>query len=444
MAIEDDNTFGFDGAETPSMTSAPGTGVGVVSVSKREYAVCLAWHGVEQPSKAAAEARQKALDPDFQANFYCLRKTNTPQFGLGFRTQGHKSNMPSLAAHAAEAKSGSWIGLFEVVGGYYFLAVRDEAILAESDKFFEDADDARNAFEEFQIGAEWDEAIAPNDFDIPGTRHVKLEDLLDGKPPVRLVEVRSSSNIIRLGLAVIAVGGLVVGGMMYLNHQEELRLAEEAQQAFIDAQNAIMGPEPVEIPPMPWEGQRMGAPFVTACVEDILKFPTDIPRWSVKQFFCEHGTVAAAIDRDGQLGEGGGSLNWISLTVKDFGRGATVIPPAEGSGSLASVQWNIKDTPMIPVDLKTAPVAKMKAALLGQFEERLTPIMFSNVDTTEFWTGFSFHFSTKEDPRGYLDVLGAIPGLIVNSVTYNVDDIEWTIEGKAYEQLPLPQQSASN
>lgn len=434
----DDNSFGFDGGVTPSPSDAPGTGVGVIAVAKRDYAVGLHWNGVEQPTKAATEARELASSSSFNADYYCVRQGATPQFGLGFRSQGHKAGMPSLAAHVALARSGSWIGLFEVAGGFYLIAVRDDGILSECDRFFSDPDEARNTFEDFQGQSEWSEAIAPADFDIPGTTPGSIESLLEGRPQVRLHEVRRSSNIIRLGLALLAVGGIVIGGMLYLDHLEALRI--QAEQLAIDAKNAVSPePEKIEIPPMPWEGMKMGVPVLDACVAGILKFPTDIPRWDVKEFFCQNGSAAAAIDRVGQLGSGGGSINWISVQIKGFNPAASVIPPAEGSGGRVSVQWPLPETPTIPVDLKTAPVAKMRAAMLAQFEERMTPVLFSESDANEFWRGFIFRFTTKEDPRSFDNVIGALPGVIMNSVRYSVDSHEWTLEGKAYEQLPLPQ-----
>lgn len=436
-----DNSFGFDDepAVAPDAASS-GPGVGVVRVAKRDYAVGLHWNGVEQPSKAAAEAREMAASPSFNADLFCVRSGSTPQFGLGFKSQGHKSGMPSLAAHLAQSRGGSWIGLFEVVGGYYLVAVRDDGILAECDRFFEDPDEARAVFEDFQGQSEWDDAIAPEDFDIPGARPASIEAMLEGRPQVRLAEVRRSSNIIRFGLALLAIGVIIIGGMTYLDHQEQLRIEEEARLALEAARNNILGPEeqPIEIPEMPWEGRRLAVPVIEECVKGILKFPTDIPGWKVGDFVCNEGGAVVSVDRDGAAGIGGGSINWIRVQTRHMGQDVAIRDPKEGSGSRVLVSWPIAQTPAIPVDLKTAPVAKMKAMLLEHMEERMTPVIFGEADNTEFWRGFTFTFTTAEDPRGFVDLIGALPGAIVTNVLYNVDAHEWTLEGKAYEQLPLP------
>lgn len=440
----EESSFGFDGDGAPQAAEAPGTGVGVVRVAKRDYAIGLHWNAVEQPTKAAAEARELASSSSFNADYYCVRAGATPQFGLGFRSQGHKAGMPSLAAHVALAKSGSWIGLFEVAGGYYLLAVRDDAILSECDRFFSGADEARGTFEDYQGQSDWSESIAPADLDIPGTVPVDIESLLEGKPQVRLREVSRSSNIIRLALAGVAVAGILVGGMFYMNHLEELRLEEEAAANLRNALNAASPDDQVQIPPMPWEGKKMAVPLVKACVDGVLKFPTDIPRWKVTKIHCDGGqaAAAAAISRDGGLGNGGGSINWITQQIKDFGHGATVAAPASGSESTVFVGWPLEGVPDIPVDLKTAPLSKMKKVMLEHLEERMVPVTFSDADNNEFWRGFTFRFATKGDPMEFADVIGALPGAMMNSVDYDVEAHEWTLEGKAYEQLPLPKKNA--
>ena len=161
--ISDDNSFGFEGEVTPVASDFLNTGIGVVRVGRRDYAIGLHWNGVDQPTRAAFEARELAATSSFAADFFCVRQGGTPQFGLGFRAQGHKSGMPSLAAHVASAKGGSWIGLFEVAGGYYLVAIRDDGILSECDRFFEDPEEARNVFEDFQGQSDWSEALAPVD-----------------------------------------------------------------------------------------------------------------------------------------------------------------------------------------------------------------------------------------------------------------------------------------
>lgn len=441
-----DDGFGMDIAPSAATAYAESS-VGVVRAGRRDYAVGLQWFGVQEPSKAAAEARAQAATPGYEADFFCVKPSGAPQFGLGFKVQGHKSGMPSLAAHLAAVRGGSWIGLFEVAGGWYLVAVRDDGILSECDRFFEDADAARSEFEGFLSQSDWNESIAPSSFDIPGTFEVPIDDLLTGRPSVKLQDAGRSSMIMRLGLGLIIVGVVVVGGMLYQDRVEQARLQELAEQALREVQDRISPQEEIIIPPMPWEGRHMAVHELDACVEAVFGFPTDIPGWKVTELICENGRVAAAIDRIGTLGgglngtaAGGGSITWIRHMVHRKGFHPSVDAPPEGSGNRVRVQWQTEGVPTIPVDIKTEKVSVMRQFVLERMESRMVPVTFSQADSNEFWTGFNFSFQTTADPRGFSDVIGALPGAMMVSTRYDVASGVWSLEGRAYEQLPLPEQ----
>jgi Pilin accessory protein (PilO). len=441
MANMDDG-FGIDSMDDNGLgeSSTYIMSVGVVRVNKKDYAVGLQWNTLEDPSRAAEEARNYASMASVSADFYGIRQSTSPQFAVGFKIYGHKANMPSLAAHAAREKGGSWLGLFEVAGGYYLLAVRDDAIISEFDRFYEDKDAALRAFQEVRYMA-WDDTIAPPSFDVGQTSSTTLEALLSGKPPVKLTDVRKTSPIIKLCLAGFFVVGSFWAVSTYLDdmNQEELQrqASELAQQA---ASLASQQPEEPPPPPMPWENMAQGAQFLDKCVSDIRKFRLAIPGWNVTEFFCSvtTGTAAAAIDRSGQIGAGGGSINWIEKYVAREGFNPTINYPPEGSGTRVSVEWTLEGVPTNPVDIQTLQARKIRDSMLKIFEDRMTPIRFSEADTNQYWRGLTFEYDTKLDPLAFADVLSAVPGLIVDDVKYTVKSNSWSVKGRAYEQLPLP------
>jgi hypothetical protein len=444
MANMDDG-FGIDGMDDSALgeSSTYIMRVGVIRVNKRDYAVGLQWNTLEDPSRASEEARAYASMPSVSADFIGVRQSTSPQFAVGFKSYGHKSNMPSLAAHAAREKGGSWLGLFEVAGGYYLLAVRDDAIISEFDRFYDDREAALRAFQEVRY-MPWDETIAPASFQVDQNSSATLETLLSGKPPVKLSDVKKTSPIVKFCLAGFFVVGSIVGVSLYLQgeglEEGQRRAAELAQQA---TSPFAQQPE-VEAPPeMPWVNKLQGAKFLDRCVGDIRKFRLSIPGWTVTEFFCklETGTAAAAIDRAGTIGSGGGSINWIKKYVSRDGFEPRITPPPEGSGSRVRVDWPLSDVPNHPVDIKTLKIDKIRHALLTIFEDRMTPIRFGEADTNQFWRGLQFDYETKLDPLAFADVLSAVPGLIVDDVTYSVTTNTWSVKGRAYEQLPLPKKN---
>jgi len=440
-----DDGFGIDSMEDSSLgeSSSYIMRVGVIRVNKRDYAVGLQWNTLEDPSRAAEEARAYAAMPSVSADFFGVRQSSSPQFALGFKSYGHKSNMPSLAAHAAREKGGSWLGLFEVAGGYYLLAVRDDAIISEFDRFYDDREAALRAFDEVRYMA-WDETIAPASLKVDQTSTVTIDALLSGKPPVKLGDVKKTSPVIKITLLGFFAVAVVWGVSSYNEGVNQAMLEEQAAELARQAASVVnQTPEEEPIPEMPWVNLPQGVKLLDKCVNDIRKFRLNIPGWNVNDFFCSSATVsaAAAVDRTADVGSGGGSVNWIKPYVvrEDFDPSITF--PPEGSGNRVKVEWPLADVPNIVVDLKTLKIAKIRDSLLQVFEDRMTPIRFSEADSNQYWRGVSFDYETKIDPLAYSDILSAVPGLIVDDVNYSVNTNTWKVKGRAYEQLPLPKKN---
>jgi len=434
------NDFGMGDFDDASY-EASFNDVGVVKVGKREYAIGLLWHKIDDVSKAANEARSLATSENQKADFFCLRLTGDAQFGLGFKARGHKNGLPSLAAQLASAKGGKWIGLFEVENGYYLAAVYEDAIMSECDRFFSDADAAKEEFENFYNSTDWKETIAPESFEIPGTTEVPIARLLEDRIACRLQAVSKRGALIKTLVGLGIVVGTVGGVNWYLKHLEDLELARIIAIEAENAKKQLFAPkqDEIKIPDAPWIRYPVASYFIDSCVKNVNSFPLDIPGWEVKEFICTDGYVAAAVDRSGELGKGGGSFNWIKLMVEKEGFKPTIIPPPGGNGNRASVQWEIGELPKIPVDLETIKWTKMRDGLIVVMDERFVPISISDgPSNSDFFRGIAFSFSTTEDPRQFTDIISALPGAFVTSLSYEVTNNVWTLEGQAYEQLPLP------
>lgn len=453
-SMNDGFDIGGDADDGMQDSSAYEMRVGVIRVGKRDYAVGLQWNTLEDPSRASEEARTYANMPSVKADVFGIRQSSSPQFAVGFKSYGHKSNMPSLAAHAARAKGGSWLGLFEVAGGYYLLAVREDAIISEFDRFFDDEQAALRAFDEVRYMT-WDDVIAPSGMKIDQTSFTTLESLLEGKPPVKLQEVKKRSIIITGGLLAFMAIGVFMGVNAYLDNAAQEEIARQAEETARAAASAFsQEPDVPPPPPMPWENKIQGAKFIEKCVSDIRKFRLSIPGWTVTEFACrpENSSVviAAALDRSGTVEDGGGSINWISRFVSrsDFkaslnpGPGeAAIFPSLDGSGNRVSVEWRIDNVDTIPVDIKTLKVGRIQRDMLQIFEARKTAVTFgaaTNVNPT-YWKALGFSYGSRADPLAFTDVVAVIPGTVITEVDYTVSTNQWAIKGEAYEQLPPPE-----
>lgn len=444
---EIDEDFGGDdisvGGEDARFNEDVGNDVGKVRIGRREYAVGLHWDRISDPAKADAVARELARQGHINADFYCVRHAGTQQVGFGFKSSHHKVNLPSLAVHLAYVNGDNWAGLFEVPGGYYVIAIHEDGIYSETDKFFESSENALEWFDEIRTNLDSDTVYAPEEFAIAGAKTVPLETLLTGKPQVRLKSVSRGGLLVKLLLAGLLVGGGIAGLNFYFDSLEAERLRAEAARLAQQAQRSIgVQPEEIEIPPMPWEGKYQGVPVLKGCVDSIRKFTASVPGWSVQEMVCSDTVGSARLARVGQLEDGGGSINWIRKYVEREGFTPIVNYPGTGSKDVVSVDWELERPPQIPVDLKTAPVRDIQVALLTTFEGRQTSISMQPADHNDFWRGVSFSFKTDRDPLVFTDVLGAVPGVMITQIHYDIKSSTWSIEGKAYEQLPLPEPQA--
>jgi hypothetical protein len=440
------NDFGMSNYEDASAYEASINDIGVIKVGKREYAVGLLWHKIEDVSKAANEARLTAANENQKADFFCLRLTGDAQFGLGFKVRGHKNGLPSLAAQLASAKGGKWLGLFQVENGYYLAAVYEDAIMSECDRFFSNADEAKEEFENFYNSTDWKETIAPDSFEIPGTNEVSIAKLLEDRISCRLQSVSKTGGIVKVAVGLGILVGAIGGVNLYLKHLEDIELARLIAMEAEKARSQIFAPkqDELKIPDAPWVRQTVASHYIDSCVNNILKFPLDIPGWNVKELICDGNIVAAAIDRSGVLGKGGGSFNWIKIMVENEGFKPTIIPPPGGNGNRASVQWDMGDLPKIPVDVNTLKTSEMRNGLISVMDERFIPVQISDgPSNSDFFRGIAFAFSTNEDPRNFTDIISALTGSFITRLSYQVDNNLWTLEGQAYEQLPLPTNPAN-
>ena len=120
---------------------------GSATVDGVKYAVGLLWAPLQNQDDPIPEIRE-AMDTEVGMDLYCQRTSTTPQYGLGSTSFGHRSGEPALAASvaAALAEKSSACCVFKVDEGWWFIAIRNDLILAEEDILFKTEEEAKKAF----------------------------------------------------------------------------------------------------------------------------------------------------------------------------------------------------------------------------------------------------------------------------------------------------------
>lgn len=437
-----------DGPAAGFGAAAPSALRGTVKIGKVEYAVDLQWETPQDPGKVVKEAREYGAGQSDRPDFFCVRKGVRTQYGLGYASIGHKTNLPSLAAHICQSKGSSFIALFEVDGGYYLLAVREDVILSDAERFIDNLPEANEQLVRLTAQYDFPEVIAPESLEIEGSREQSLESVLTGRVSVRLKDIKRSSSYIKYALAAGVAVIVIFGARYYWDQIEQERIQLEAEIALQNAKETVgLAPEKVVIPPMPWDGQLIGVRVLEKCIEEIKKFPLDLPGWTVESLDCkpsgENADIAAFVSRDKSLEDGGMPITGAMRMVKHNGlEPALDFGPGTGSAGPFGFTWAVGGIPKIPADIQTEKKKVITNSLLQIMESRRTEVTFSPADSNEFWDGVNIEFKTSFSPLSFADVLGAVPGFMLDSLEYRVEDNVYTIKGKAYEQLPLPENAA--
>lgn len=172
-----------------------------VHIKRKKYAAGLLWQPLVSGFTPRAYAAKLARGIDRRLNLYIAYNN---MIGLGARTSGLRSGMPSVAAEIIEALPGyaSMLCAFKIDGKYVLVAVRNGVIL--QDLLFDDETRAREKYAELSEIPDWNAAFAPAAWGMPRAVERNLSDLLFGNTHGTLRQInRLGSNVLSLLLLVL-------------------------------------------------------------------------------------------------------------------------------------------------------------------------------------------------------------------------------------------------
>ena len=114
----------------------------------KTYAASLFWQPLlneENPLPEVKEASENVLEG---ADLYVTRKGKSPQFGLAASTQGFSRGLPSAAIALVSGLGNvtSFLGVFKVDTGWWYICFRNDVILSDGDTLFVSEKDAKDQF----------------------------------------------------------------------------------------------------------------------------------------------------------------------------------------------------------------------------------------------------------------------------------------------------------
>lgn len=148
-----------------------------IHIRRKKYAAGLLWQPMVAGFTPRAYAYKLARSINKKLNRYIAY---SGMIGLGARSAGQRSGMPSIAAEIIESLPGyaSMLCAFHVDDKYVVVAVRNGVIL--QDLLFTDEAEARAKYAELTEIPDWNALIAPAPWGMPRAVERNLADILSG------------------------------------------------------------------------------------------------------------------------------------------------------------------------------------------------------------------------------------------------------------------------
>lgn len=419
-----------------------------MNIGGQSYAVSLFWQPMQDADDPMEEIKETAQTVLEGADLYCLRQGAAPQYALGVSEEGHKVGQSAAAPAVADAFSDqpSFVSVFKVDEGWWFLAVRNDLILSEEDVLYINEEDAQREFFSMMAVPDWGKKIAPAEWGIDGTEELELEPILRNSRQIKLQKIGGLKGI-KFILAVAAAG--IIGiwillkilGMLFgfdLFGEKKPVVVPIAPPKII---KKIEKPLVIEKEVKPWEQLPIVTDFTKICWQTtflIKSIPT--PGWEVDGITCTPDGVAVKWKRNtGQVSWMEKSLNNsnVDFISKKFA--------TDGNSVVAGILTGDKirvgnSTPTMPQENIINEINNIfqasgeEVTLSANGEQSIDNSMGLKkvVQNNNKYPKISFKFNSSYDPVLWGEVLSNFPGLELNRIVYN--NGKWAYEGQIYER----------
>ena len=427
--------------ENQNRTSAGGS----VTVGGVKYAVGLLWAPLQNQDDPIPEIRE-AMEAEPAADLYCQRASIAPQYGLGKTILGHHSGEPALAASVATALSGksSSCCVFKVNEGWWFVAIRNDLILAEEDVLFESEDEAKRAFFAMMAVPDWDIRIVPAEWNVEGAEQQELKALIENVRKTRLFELSAAKKtqvLVVLALLVI----LVLGFLIYLAFQFISSVFEQAPIIQMPTPEVVRPVEPAPEKPKPWERVPQTDILINRCWNNAYQLEAiTIPTWTMGRVTCTPQELSTSWRISSMRGA---RLAWVKSALDRYKLNKLEVK-LDPSGTSASGKMAFTDIPLV-LSTPTLTVDQIRTELTDIKQSTALPIQFSeqtvkdppdNPDGTvppnqQVYRYFSFSISSPYAPREWKVFFDKFSGLEFLKIEYEPaigSNNKWTYEGRIY------------
>ncbi|MBR6412262.1 MAG: type 4b pilus protein PilO2 [Alphaproteobacteria bacterium] len=418
---------------------------GSVTIGNTKYAVGLLWAPLQNQDDPIPEIRE-AMEAEPAADLYCQRASMAPQYGLGKTVFGHHSGEPSLAASVATALSGksSACCVFKVEEGWWFVAIRNDLILAEEDVLFQSEDEAKRAFFAMMAVPDWDVRIVPAEWNVEGAEQQDLKALIENVRKTRLFELSAAKKTqVLVVLALLVV--LVLGFLIYLAFRVISSAFEQKPVIPMPPPTVVRPVEPAPEKPKPWEKVPKADILINRCWNNAYQLEAiTIPTWKMGRVTCTPQGLSTSWRITSARGA---RLAWVKSALERYKLNRLDVK-LDASGTSASGKMSYTDIPLV-LSAPTLTIDQIRQELTDIKQAAALPIQFSektvkdppdNKDGSvppnqQIYRYFSFSVSSPYSPQEWKVFFDKFSGLEFLKIEYEPaigSKNKWTYEGRIY------------
>ena len=409
-----------------------------MEVGGTTYAVSLFWQPLSDPDNPMPEIKETSESVLDGADVFVIRKSGASQYGLGISEEGHDSGQNSAAISLAEyfANKASFVSVFKVPEGWWFLAVRNDLILSEEDVLYLNEEDAQRAFFSMMAVPDWGYKIAPEEWGIEGTEEVDLDEILRNTRPAKLSHLSSvhgtKFKVIAGGVALIAIYILLqIFGMFFGGTDDPLVRSIVPPKIF----KKIAPVQKKEIPP--WESLYDTSEVIHLCSKGIRSVNITIPGWNIGNVTCDGTGIATPWTRAyGTASSLRTAFKQANITLINL-----IIDPAGASAITITSIGKVRQVYSYPAlsEEKTRLEINEIFQAIGvdvSLSEQQSFIKKKGglIKTVEKEKYRSIHFSyvSSMEPATWETVLTSFSGLEISSIIWDSSNRTWKYEGVVY------------
>ncbi len=392
------------------------------------YAASLFWQPLINDDSPLPEVKEAAENILEGADLYVVRKGKSSQFGLAASSQGFVKGTPSAAVSLVTALGNvtSFLGVFKVDTGWWYICFRNDVILSDGDTLFVNEKDAKDQFISMLAVPDWDALYAPKEWGIEDTKPDALATLISRGLIVKLEKINGSNDMVMLGVVVVGFGIILWYG--YSTLQNMFFAAPEAPVIAPVEQVEAPAPEPPE--PKPWETVENPVDIMRECYNATKKVVQIVtPGWSLEGVTCNSGGLVTSWKRD--LGR----ITWMEQALDVSGVTFTSrVISEDGNTFMVTVPIGEISTLNSPPEYSEKDLRDIINDLNQTLE---TQISMSETSWSSargaIYNVMSFGITSQYDPLTWIELLMKFSGLSVKEITYDVNSGTWTYKGEIYE-----------